>query len=66
MKAKDIERVIEADGWYRMKSKGHRQYKHPSKSGRVTIPWHKDGSIDLNPKTLESIYSQAKINKPEK
>jgi predicted RNA binding protein YcfA (HicA-like mRNA interferase family) len=55
MKARDIEKAIEADGWYRIKSKGHRQYKHPTRPGRVTIPWHKNGNEDLNPKTLASI-----------
>jgi predicted RNA binding protein YcfA (HicA-like mRNA interferase family) len=38
VKARDIEKKVLADGWYRIKSKGHRQYKHPTKKGRVTIP----------------------------
>jgi hypothetical protein len=28
MKAKDTEKAIVADGWYNIKSEGHRQYKH--------------------------------------
>ncbi len=32
-------KIIEADGWYLVSTKGsHRQYKHPSKGGRVTVP----------------------------
>jgi len=35
MKVRDIIKMLEDDGWYRVKAKGgHRQYKHPSKSGR--------------------------------
>jgi predicted RNA binding protein YcfA (HicA-like mRNA interferase family) len=39
MKVRDVIRLIEADGWYKIKAKGgHRQYKHPVKAGRVTVP----------------------------
>src|ERR1043166_7296809 len=31
MKVREIIKLIETDGWYRIKAKGgHRQYKHPS------------------------------------
>ncbi|MGA9753948.1 MAG: type II toxin-antitoxin system HicA family toxin [Desulfobaccales bacterium] len=36
-------RLIEADGWYQISGKGtesHRQFKHPLKTGRVTIAGH--------------------------
>jgi predicted RNA binding protein YcfA (HicA-like mRNA interferase family) len=36
---------------------GHWQYKHPSKSGRVTISGK--SSDDLAPGTLNSIFKQA-------
>jgi predicted RNA binding protein YcfA (HicA-like mRNA interferase family) len=61
MKARDAEKAIVANGWYRIKSEGHRQYKHPTKSGRVTIPWHKNGSEDLSLNTVASIEKQAGI-----
>lgn len=61
VKARDIEKKVLDDGWYRIRSKGHRQYKHPTKKGRVTIPWHKSGNQELNPKTLASIEEQAGI-----
>lgn len=60
MKVRDIIKLIEADGWYLVVTKGsYRQYKHPAKSGRVTIAGHpKD---DLAPGTLNSILKQAKL-----
>ena len=39
MKVREIIKIIEADGWYRVKAKGgHKQYKNLVKSGRVTVP----------------------------
>ena len=62
MKVRDAIKLIEADGWYLVVTKGsHRQYKHPKKSGRVTIAGHP--SHDLSPGTLNSIYKQAQIEK---
>ena len=38
MKVKDIIDLITSDGWYIVATKGsHRQFKHQSKPGRVTI-----------------------------
>jgi predicted RNA binding protein YcfA (HicA-like mRNA interferase family) len=51
-------RIIEGDGWQLVKSKGsHRQYKHSTKPGRVTIAGKP--SDDLAPKTFDSILRQA-------
>ncbi len=62
MKVKEIIRIVEADGWYRVKTVGsHRQYKHAKKSGRVTIAGHPND--DIHPKTLISIFRQAQIYK---
>ncbi|MFA7563056.1 MAG: type II toxin-antitoxin system HicA family toxin [Methanoculleus sp.] len=58
MKVKDCIKMIEADGWYLVATRGsHRQYKHPSKSGRITIAGHP--ADDLAPGTLNSILKQA-------
>jgi len=58
MKVREIIKLIEADGWYRIKSKGgHRQYKHLTKRGRVTVPGQM--SEELDPKTQKSILRQA-------
>lgn len=38
MKVKEIIRLIEDDGWVQVTQRGsHRQYKHPTKSGKVTV-----------------------------
>lgn len=50
--------MIEKDGWYLIKTRGdHRQFKHQSKSGRVTI----SGNLgrDMPPGTLNSVLKQA-------
>ncbi len=58
MKVSEILKLIEKDGWYRVKSRsGHRQFKHFFKSGRVTVSGK--ASDDLPPGTLGSILKQA-------
>ena len=38
-KVRDLLRIIKADGWKLVAQKGsHRQFKHPTKKGRVTVP----------------------------
>lgn len=57
---RELIREIEKDGWRLHSTKGsHRQYKHPEKKGRVTIPGHP--SDDLDPGTERSIRRQAGI-----
>ena len=61
-KVREAIRMIEADGWYQVKSKsGHRQFKHATKPGRVTIAGK--ASDDLAPKTFESILKQAGLDR---
>ena len=58
MKVREVIRMIERDGWVQIHQVGsHRQYKHPTKRGRVTVPGHLHD--DLNPKTLKSVFRQA-------
>lgn len=55
---REVIRLLTEDDWYLVTQKGsHRQYKHPTKSGRVTVA----GSMkdDLAPGTLNSILKQA-------
>jgi predicted RNA binding protein YcfA (HicA-like mRNA interferase family) len=62
MKVREIIKLVEVDGWYLVKTEGsHRQYKHPNKSGRVTIAGHPGD--DVHPKTLASIFKQAQLKK---
>lgn len=61
-KVREAIRLIERDGWYQVKSKGgHRQFKHATKAGRVTIAGKE--SDDLAPRTFESILKQAGLKK---
>ena len=58
MKVREIIRLIESAGWYRIKARGgHRQYKHSVKPGRVTVPGQM--KADLDKKTEKSILKQA-------
>jgi predicted RNA binding protein YcfA (HicA-like mRNA interferase family) len=58
IKVRQIISLIERDGWHRVFAKGgHRQYKHRTKKGRVTISGHMND--DVHPKTLNSILKQA-------
>ena len=62
MKVREVIKLIEADGWYQIKMEGdQRQYKHPTKKGRVTIAGHLRNEVP--PGTLSSIYKQAQIER---
>jgi predicted RNA binding protein YcfA (HicA-like mRNA interferase family) len=57
-KVREAIKLIEADGWQEVTAKGsHRQFKHPTKLGRVTIAGKL--SDDLAPGTYNSILKQA-------
>lgn len=58
MKVREAIRLIEAEGWYLVRTKGsHRQFRHPSRPGLVTVPGHP--SDDLAPGTVNSILKQS-------
>ena len=58
MKARDVLKLVEKDGWYLSRTRGsHRQFKHDEKPGLVTVPG-KPGD-DLAPGTYNSILKQA-------
>ncbi len=64
MKVRDVIRLLDADGWYHIATRGsHRQFKHPTKTGRVTVPG-KPGD-DLAPGTLNSILKQAGLKEDD-
>ncbi|HEY3418568.1 MAG TPA: type II toxin-antitoxin system HicA family toxin [Armatimonadota bacterium] len=55
----DLIRMVEADGWYLRKVTGsHHHFKHPVKSGIVTIP-HPKKSVPKG--TVSSILKSAKL-----
>ena len=53
-KVREIIKLIESDGWFLIKTRGdHRQFKHPIKKGKVTVPGKL--SDDLDP-TRQRVY----------
>jgi len=57
-KVREITTLIKDDGWYFVRQKGsHRQYRHPTKPGTVTVPG--EPNDDLPPGTAKSILKQA-------
>ena len=60
MTPREVVKVLKADGWYALKGRGtgHTQFKHPEKSGKVTVSMH-PGDIPLP--TLKKIEKQAGI-----
>lgn len=57
MNPREMEKLILADGWMFKRQEGsHRQYIHPTKPGKVTIPFHQK---DLPKGTENSIKRQA-------
>lgn len=62
MKVKELIKLIENDGWEQVRMKGsHRQFKHPQKSGTVTIAGKL--SVEVPSGTLNSILKQAGLKK---
>lgn len=60
MKVKKIIKLIETDGWFQVAQRGsHRQFKHETKKGRVTIAGKPSDDIDKG--TLNSILKQAQL-----
>jgi predicted RNA binding protein YcfA (HicA-like mRNA interferase family) len=58
MKVSDVLRLLHEDGWWLVATRGsHRQFKHPTKPGRLTVPGKP--SDDLAPGTFNSVLKQA-------
>lgn len=61
MKVIDLIKLIEHDGWFLDRQKGsHRQFKHPFKTGLITISGHKL-SEEVSKGTLNSVLKVANI-----
>jgi len=62
MKVRDVVRLLANDGWVQASKKGsHRQFKHATKPGKVTVPGKM--SDDVPKGTLKSILRQAGLEK---
>jgi predicted RNA binding protein YcfA (HicA-like mRNA interferase family) len=60
MKVREAIRLLELDGWRLVRTRGsHRQYRHPSKRGTVTVAGN--AGVDIPLGTLKSILKSAGI-----
>lgn len=58
-KVKEVIKMLEKDNWYLDRQNGsHKQYKHPTKQGTVTVTDHGKGK-DLDEFVYNSILKQA-------
>jgi predicted RNA binding protein YcfA (HicA-like mRNA interferase family) len=58
VKVREAIKLVESDGWVLARTRGsHRHFKHPHKSGIVTIAGHP--SVDIPRGTLNSILKQS-------
>lgn len=58
MKVKELIKLVKSDGWVQVRMRGsHRQFKHPTKSGTVTVSGKPN--VDIPPGTLNSLLKQA-------
>jgi predicted RNA binding protein YcfA (HicA-like mRNA interferase family) len=57
-KVREIIKMLKDDGWYLAYVKGdHRQFKHPTKKGKVTVNHKMSDDLDAN--LMDSILKQA-------
>jgi predicted RNA binding protein YcfA (HicA-like mRNA interferase family) len=57
MNSRDVIRRLLKGGWVLVRTKGsHRQYSHPDRGGRVTVP-HPKRNLPVG--TLRNIFKQA-------
>ncbi|MDR2488215.1 MAG: type II toxin-antitoxin system HicA family toxin [Desulfovibrio sp.] len=61
MTAREVIQRLKADRWYELPGKktGHKQFKHPSKPGKVTVSMH---SGDIPKWTLKKIEEQSGVS----
>jgi len=58
LKVRDIIKLIEADGWYHVRTTGsHRHYRHATKPGTVTVAGKPSSDIPIG--TERNIRKQA-------
>lgn len=57
--SREVIEILLKDGWYEVACVGdHHQFKHPTKSGKVTVPHPRK---DIPIRTLKSIERQAGV-----
>lgn len=64
MKVREVVRMLERDGWTLVAQRGgHRQFRHPTKPGRVTVAGNLGQAMAG---TLANILRQARLSKEER
>jgi predicted RNA binding protein YcfA (HicA-like mRNA interferase family) len=64
MKVRELIALIEADGWFLVRTKGsHRQFHHTTKSATVTVAGKP--SVDIPPGTVNSVLKQAGLKEKD-
>jgi predicted RNA binding protein YcfA (HicA-like mRNA interferase family) len=62
VKVKELIKLLEDDGWVQARMRGsHRQFKHSSKRGTVTVSGKPN--VDIPPGTLNNALKQAGLKK---
>ena len=51
-------KLVEADGWQLIKDDGHKQFTHPFKKGKVTIPHRITKNIEISVLKQAGIYNK--------
>jgi predicted RNA binding protein YcfA (HicA-like mRNA interferase family) len=61
LKVGELLKLLDDDGWFLVATRGsHRQFKHPTKPGRVTVPGKPSRVLPIG--TERSILKQAGID----
>ena len=64
MTYRKLVRILEENGWFLERVTGsHRQYRHPTKPGTVTVPGGGKMSKEVPPGTLNSVLKQALLKR---
>ena len=51
-------KLVKADGWQLIKDNGHKQFIHPTKKGKVTIPHRITKNIEISVLKQAGIYNK--------
>lgn len=58
MRFRELDKAVKSAGWYEVAKVGsHHQYKHPTMTGKITIPEH--AGRDVSPTLAKKIMKQA-------
>jgi predicted RNA binding protein YcfA (HicA-like mRNA interferase family) len=62
MKVREVIKLLESDGWHQVRMRGsHRQFKHPTKAGTVTVAGK--ANVDIPAGMLNNVLKQAGLKR---